>query len=133
MKYLNVDNTSVYDAMKYLNVDNTAGSYYKLILSLGMTRWPYDEVWNSCTPSKVRIFAYPLLQDKLLTHEVMAKLYLHCEMRCVLCESSDHETAHHLFFSCTYASQVWCYIERLGYNLVVHGETVEETWCKSRG
>lgn len=111
----------------------SASSFYRVLLMGGTIVWGYKEIWISPTPSKVKVFAYLLLQGRILTHDVMIKRHMGCELRCVLCNNCDLETTHHLFFSCQYATRVWDRIElHMRSKLMIREDTVEQTWDSSR-
>ena len=63
----------------------------------------------------------------------MAKRGFHCELPCVLCTGWACETANHLLFECAYARSVWNRLSnRLGYRLMVLGDSIEQTWSRSK-
>jgi hypothetical protein len=45
----------------------------------------------------------PQTKDRLLTHDVMAKCHITCDMRCVMWSQCPTEMAVHLLFSRRYA------------------------------
>jgi len=111
----------------------TASSFYKTMMYGGRIRCRFHEIWTSRTPSKVRIFTVLLLQDKLLTHEVMVRRSINCERRCVMCDTCELETAVHLILSCSYAERVWRYLDtQLGFKIMVPRETMGDTWDGSK-
>lgn len=85
----------------------------------------------------VRIFAFLLLKGKILTHNVMQRRDLNCELGCTFCNDCTLETSMHLFFQCSYAVTYWNEIARLtGGHLMKPSDTVQNTYefsARSRG
>jgi hypothetical protein len=80
----------------------------------------------------VKIFAVLVFRERILTHDVMARRGIACEMRCYLCDSCHFEYASHLFFDCLYAQRVWRVMGAiLGYRLMCIGDSMSQTWDRS--
>lgn len=108
--------------------DYTASSVYKLMVSGGKIQWNFKKIWEATAPSKVKIFTFLLLNNRVLTHEIMHRRGISCEAKCVMCEVCDVETSHHLFFQCQNAQEVWGKFT----NLIRVEDTVHNTWENSR-
>lgn len=107
----------------------SARSVYMVLAGVGRFNWGYPEIWKCKAPKKVKMFALFLIREKNLTHDVMQRRGLNCDMGCVLCDNCAYETALHLFFHCRYARRVWASIEAMfGEKIVVFGDTVPLTW-----
>lgn len=76
----------------------TAGSLYKAMVGIGKIQWPFMRVWTSRVPPTVRVFTTLMLRDKILTHEVMNRRGMHCDMNCILCVNCPIESTLHLLF-----------------------------------
>lgn len=66
-------------------------------------------IWQCDIPSKVSLFAWRLLQNKLPTRVLLASrgvIDANLGVTCVLC-SRDVEMSSHLFFTCGFAYKVW--------------------------
>lgn len=100
-----------------------ACSLYNTIISAGKIGWHYMELWTAAAPSKVKFFTYLLLQNRILTHEVMRR-GMQCDMQCVTCDDCPIESSQHLFFECPNAVEVWGRCR----NLYQHAPTVTDTW-----
>jgi hypothetical protein len=81
----------------------------------------YKKLWKCAAPSKVRAFAWQLLQDRIQTKENLYKrrmLQLD-QQTCVMCNRCI-ESASHLFLHCDYAAKVWYALTKwLGIYLIV--------------
>ena len=82
------------------------------------------EVRTSAAPSKVKIFTFLLLSDGVLTHDLMQRRGMHCEMTCAMCDVCPVETSHHLFFQCSNALEVWGKF----HALLQGADTIEQIW-----
>jgi zinc-binding in reverse transcriptase len=51
----------------------TAYSFYNLIADTGKTRSVFPQLWKTKAPLSVKLFFYTLINDKLLTKQVMIK------------------------------------------------------------
>lgn len=108
---------------------------YTLLTSLGRIPWPFAFIWKCAAPPTVRVFTYLLLNNKILTKDILFKRKLisgPLELICVLCATGTCENAVHLFFLCPYAVEVWGRIALLlGRVIMVPAETVQLVWNKS--
>lgn len=104
-------------------------SFYHVIKTGGKERWPFPEIWHMRAPQSVKIFCYLVLQNRILTKEVLMIRQFNCHPDCVLCTSHQFETSLHLFFQCDYARRVWTVLAGWsGLNLIRLGDDVCETW-----
>lgn len=78
----------------------SANSVYKVLTAGGKVRWKYEFLWSCNAPIKVKIFAVLVLRERILTHDVMDRRGISCELRCHLCDSCEMENACHLLFEC---------------------------------
>ncbi|XP_078174442.1 uncharacterized protein LOC144568087 [Carex rostrata] len=102
----------------------SAGSIYKLLITTGKVRWGFREVWAASAPSKVKIFAALLLENRILTRERLQTRHINCEDHCVMCDMDTLETSHHLFFQCVNAREVWACVG----DVMQEEASVQETW-----
>jgi hypothetical protein len=79
----------------------------------------YNNVWDKLIPSKVSLFAWRLLQDRIATRSNLVSR--HTDSFCVG-GCGDMETAEHLFIGCNLFGSVWYLIcLRLGISFVCPG------------
>jgi hypothetical protein len=74
----------------------------------------FKELWLNNVPSKVTIFGWRLLLDKLPTREALFRKGIITndqERSCVFC-LREVEESHHVFFNCNISRQVWTIIFR---------------------
>ncbi|PNX54946.1 ribonuclease H, partial [Trifolium pratense] len=73
-------------------------------------------LWKNNVPSKVSIFGWRLLLEKLPTRkDLFSKGVVtnNSERSCVLCfKEEEEEDTHHVFVNCCVATQIWNYIFR---------------------
>jgi hypothetical protein len=79
-------------------------------------------LWKNNIPSKVSIFGWRLLLDKLTTREALYRKGVvtnNLERCCVLCFRENEDT-HHVFINCSISVQVWQFIFKwMGTNLTL--------------
>ena len=76
-----------------------------------------------------KVFAYLMINGKILTHDVMLRGGFQCESRCRTCNTCRLETLLHLFFKCQYAREVWNHIScLLGYRIIRQGSSFQKIW-----
>jgi len=88
----------------------------------GCERGVFRDIWKSPTPSKVVVFSWKLLHDRIPTRRNLALrnvLPPEVLMSRVLCEGSE-ESSIHLFLNCRVASKLWEHLMRwLQGNLII--------------
>lgn len=111
----------------------TANSVYQVMVTGGKTRWEFKEIWTARVPLKVKLFTYLLLQERILTQDVMVRRGIPYQLGCVLCDSATIESAAHLLYQCRYAQQVWREVQRRwGVQMVTLAPSVPEIWYASK-
>jgi hypothetical protein len=83
-------------------------SVYKIINFRGVEPVFPSVVWSLKIPPRVHLFLWLLSQNKVLTRDNVLKRVNINDKTCLFC--SDIESAHHLFFDCVVAKQVWYFI-----------------------
>lgn len=58
----------------------STNSFYNLVVTAGKTKWEYRFIWQLKIPHTVRVFAFLLLQGRLLTHDVMHYRGIQCDL-----------------------------------------------------
>jgi hypothetical protein len=105
---------SAYEAIMVLRVDSLNLSPYDLKI--------FSSIWESPAPSKVVVFSWQLLHDRLPTKVNPARrgvLGREVEVKCVWC-NHDPEATNHLFLHCKVAHRVWIEIFKwLGVMIVM--------------
>lgn len=85
----------------------SCSSSYKYMHDRGY-RCRYQKVlWKLKVPTKVRIFFWLLLWDRLMTREILLIRGCSIANACVLCNGGTLETRDHLFKGCTYSNSFW--------------------------
>lgn len=69
-------------------------SIYKTMVSGGKLRWNYMVLWRCYAPSKVKIFTFLWLNNKILTREMMLQRNMQCDARCPVCSVCTLETIY---------------------------------------
>lgn len=107
-------------------------SCYEVMIKGGKTEWHFAFTWNLRIPPTVKVFAFLCLKGKLLTHDVMLRKGLQCDLWCITCQYCRFETTMHLLFQCNYALIYWRRIVSLvGCRLVQIGYSIQSTFIKS--
>lgn len=107
----------------------SANSFYKLMQGGGKVTWKHNLIWNCRVPPNVKVFAFLLMRNKLLTHEVMLRRGFQCEPHCQTCGRCGIESAMHLFFRCSYAREAWSRIaDEVGFEIMSQGASLSKTW-----
>lgn len=114
------------------NSEYSAKSFYNMVVTGGKLKWRFNFIWQLQVPPTVRIFTFLCLKGKLLTHDVMLRRGMQCDLGCVLCASCQLETIYHIMFQCDYARRFWSWYSRiLGYSIMHTGNSVQLTVTKS--
>lgn len=116
----------------------SAKSCYHSLVRIGKTEWQFDYTWRLKIPPTVQLFAFLLLKGKILTHDVLLRRGISCDLRCVTCQFCRFETAMHLMFQCEYAARMWrCLAAMVGCRLLYMGHdtrtTFTSSWNQCRG
>lgn len=111
-------------------------SIYTVLRDGGKTAWHGRSIWAASAPPSVRVFGVLMLQNKILTREVLQSRNIHCQPSCPMCNSGNLETAVHLLFTCSYAKSVWRYVQAVsGKHLITNRRdmalSLEEIWLFS--
>jgi hypothetical protein len=81
----------------------------------------YKDLWSNNVPSKVSIFGWRLLIERLPTRDALYRKGIitnNHERSCVFC-SREVEDIHHVFFNCYMSQQIWNHVFRwLGTNYI---------------
>lgn len=108
------------------------GNREGLLTEGGRTRDRNVQIWRYKVPPTVKVFAFLMLQNRILTHDVMIRRNMRCDRQCVLCGNCPVESSFHIFFLCPYVVHVWFILSRkAGFNLIVLGTDLEDTWIQS--
>lgn len=111
----------------------SANSVYKMLTTGGRIEFDHMYVWRLPIPPTVRIFAYLMLQDRILTGEVMERRNMATQNRCVMCRNCPSESTLHLLFLCPNAVQVWFRVAaHFGFRIMVPRLTVDDIMVVSR-
>ena len=69
-------------------------------------KFRYTKLWNWKLPLKIQLFIWLLLEQKILTWEIMKKRGFNGPSKCVLCGIFE-ETICHLFIDCNFIKSIW--------------------------
>lgn len=103
----NIIFTETEDRLRWILGNNegyTSKSVYRLLSEIGKIRGQYSEFWCCKIPPSVKIFAFLMLQGKILTREVLVRRGMQVPIECVLCSHGQVESCVHVLFLCSYAS-----------------------------
>lgn len=92
--------------------------FYAHIFSAVDAHPVYRMVWKSrCTP-RIKIFAWPVLVDRLNTRTMLQRRNMNVQggTICIMCTTGEQETIEHLFFGCPFAQSCWAKID-VNWNL----------------
>lgn len=67
---------------------------------------PWRLIWKMDIPSKLQMFRYRLLLNKLPTRSTLARWSLSIDPLCPICRQ-DEETVDHIFAQSSFAKKVW--------------------------
>lgn len=81
------------------NATYSAKSIYEIMASEGRIAWRYKVIWKCKVPPNVKVFAFLLLTNKILTHEVMMRRGFQCDDGCQTCQEGEVESLLHLLSS----------------------------------
>jgi hypothetical protein len=84
----------------------TARSAYVAQFKGSCCSFNFSAIWRAQAEGKHNIFAWLLIQSKLLTADRLLGRNWPCNPVCVLCDQA-FETAYHLCLECVYAREVW--------------------------
>ena len=96
---------------------------FMFLYHTGITSPHYKFMWKIKVPMKVKIFLWLMLEDKILTQEVLGVRGCIVQSGCHLCDSTATESRDHLMWECPFARRFW---RGLGaqHNIVI-GNNVE--------
>lgn len=116
------------DPLRGFSVKSAYSTFYNsantILLDLDAERI-FHKLWQCSVPSKILVFAWRLLQDRLPTREALLKRGVisgtHNDS-CVFC-FIQRESCSHLFFSCQFSYAIWVAVYSwLGISTVSHIE-----------
>jgi hypothetical protein len=91
----------------------TTSKYYQHIHAHIQVTGVYRWIWKSSCIMKHKLFAWPLLSDRLNTIDMLKRRHSNIteETHCVLCFIRAYEDRMHLFFECNFSQRVWTYLQ----------------------
>lgn len=72
----------------------------------GCETGPWEQIWKSVAPSKVKCFSWLAARKACLTQEALKKKGFQIVSKCFLCNDAE-DTSSHLFLHCKVTSQIW--------------------------
>lgn len=82
----------------------SCASAYRAMHHSGVISASQKALWTIKIPMKVRIFLWLMLDNKILTQQVLHSRGCQVQVGCHLCSSTAMETRDHLMWNCGYAS-----------------------------
>lgn len=107
----------------------SAKSIYSTMATSGLIGCRFATIWKYAIPPSVKVFLFLLLNDRLLTKEVMIRRHFNCSAMCILCDADNLESAIHLFLQCPFAIEIWeglC--NYLGCHMPIGAQSVQDLW-----
>lgn len=105
---------------------------YSALATSGKIGGRFNSIWSYRIPPSIKVFLFLLINEKLLTREVMIRRQFNCPTECPLCNSGILESALHLFFQCTFAKLIWAGIcNYLGCSIQLDVLSVHEFWYEA--
>ena len=90
--------------------------------------WWWGKLWKMNFPTKTILFMWNVLNNKLLTWEILQKINIHGPRWCSLCKY-EGETTFHIFLECCYIIEVWSEVLRLlDLRCNWFGPNLEQVW-----
>ncbi|KAJ9182498.1 hypothetical protein P3X46_006489 [Hevea brasiliensis] len=88
----------------------------------------WKHIWKIKLPSKLSIFLWMMLMDKLPTNDTLHKRLPHFDPCCPFC--GEMETSKHLFFSCPHAVAIWINSPLRLRSVFLHSVDVKDCWTE---
>lgn len=110
----------------------SCSSAYHTMQESGIMSMYYKVLWKLRVPMKVKIFLWLMIEDKILTQEVLTSRGCAVTPGCVLCRDPQVETRDHMLANCAYSDRVW---RGLGAQLnlpPMTGNNPIDIWWKGR-
>lgn len=110
----------------------TSKSIYRVLIGGGKTEWVFNYTWKCPVPPTVKIFIYLVLNDKILSRDVLSRRGMSINLNCALCGVCRRETTLHMLFYCHYATTIWRKVSAvLRTKIMTAATTIQETWTRS--
>lgn len=74
----------------------------------GVINFDWDLVWLNKVPSKVKIFVWLVIRNRVLTMENLQRRGIRFAGKCILC-GHESEDSEHLFNGCSFSTVIWGY------------------------
>lgn len=115
------------------NGSYSASSTNKMMITVEKLKFAPSYIWKLRIPPMVRIFAYCLIKDKILTGDVMVRRHMGSDNFCLMCQNCPAESALHLIFIYLNAVQVWFGLSKyFGFRVMIPTMTIGEIVKRSR-
>lgn len=112
----------------------TSKAAYRVLTSVGRTKCLNGKLcftWKCPVPPTVKIFIYLVLNDKILTKNILNRRGMLVNLRCALCFSCQRETTLHLFFCCPYAIAIWRKVSSILQTKIMSIADSIQDWTRS--
>lgn len=107
----------------------TSKSAYGILTEGGLVLWRHRLLWKCKISPTVKLFAYMVLQGKLLTKDILRRRGMDILVSCAMCMNCPVESTLHLLYLCPYAVSVWFEVSQLLNKTIMHpAMTVQQIW-----
>ena len=91
------------------NQSYSSRRYYKLVFQNLHTSPIFAKIRKSKCTSRLKFFAWLIFVDRLNTKDMLRRRHFNVQPNswCVLCDANIDEDIHHLFFTCSFATECW--------------------------
>lgn len=108
----------------------TISSLYKFINFGGILCPMFKIIWQNIAPLNVRLHAWLVINNCILTGDRMRQRHLNILQKCVFC-NGEIESTTHIFLECPFSSFFWNFFS-CGFEIGSLPTTVEEWWTNWR-
>ncbi|KAJ4799973.1 RNA-directed DNA polymerase (reverse transcriptase)-related family protein [Rhynchospora pubera] len=91
----------------------STSSAYNMMITAGRVKSNFLSVWSFKTTPTIQLFTFLWFRNRLLTQDRLLSWNCITTFGCSLCNSQVVETPMHLFFTCSFAKDIWQHLHRL--------------------
>lgn len=109
----------------------SCASAYRIMHNSGLIARNHERLWKIKVPMNVRIFIWLMLDNKILTQQVL--IYRGCAVQtgCHLCHRTEAETRDHLMWYCSFSSGFWRGLMAQHNIRYGQGDNIRDTWTNT--
>ncbi|CAJ2662070.1 unnamed protein product [Trifolium pratense] len=87
---------------------------------------PSKSIWSKDIPPSRSLLAWRVMLDKVPTDDKLSERGCNLPSMCSLCNNHS-ETMFHLFFQCSFAFQIWCWLATV-LEVTLHFQSMTDIW-----